>query len=681
MPQGPKASLGRWPRPMRRPEAETSAPAPETSGEFQTNLLRRLESKLSQYKEEIIRALAIPILALGLELVEWRPPKPVFADEPLPKGKIVFVSDEGGQRDIYVADLDGGNKRNLANNSQEDSNPKWLKDGSGVVFASDTGKAPFRDLNLFIADPESGELHQLTFDSNNTQFFPTLNMFPEPTKYGMILFSRQKLDQTAGIDLFLLDPETGKMERLTRERLDSHIDETQPSVSGDGKLVAYFRSVFNELGSGGESGIVISPIDAINPEASTVKFVGTNPVLSPDGDSVWFLNTVFNPDSSIETILYRGSLKGGEAQPVVGGFSNIQGFSFSPDGKWIIFSASRGFTDDFDLYILPAEGGEPRRLFDTPWNEWSPDWEPARVPERVILAQITGLGGEVSGGGGFVKGGIYIEVEALAKRLGIPVTQIFPISQVGNRVENGRNFTEEQTCFDTFTHPDGRATVIADFFVDWFNENPNDEMFIVIHSEGIQPTIRAMRAVKEAKTSGTPEERERFRNVRPDRINIIAGQTAALGIDKLATPYLGLLFPDEATRCKILFDLLPSPETVSQVSVLSLFETWDNRREWAREVREVVDWWQEEGGRVVSIVNPRDDVLSLRYGYLPEIIWEMMLLKGRIPEVVQTQIVPGTEDNGDAYMFLLPRGHDQVFKRGPGLELIERIIREEANLK
>ena len=33
---------------------------------------------------------------------------------------------------------------------------------------------------------------------------------------------------------------------------------------------------------------------------------------------------------------------------------------FSPDGKWIAFSAE--YAGNLDVYVVPAEGGEPKRL-------------------------------------------------------------------------------------------------------------------------------------------------------------------------------------------------------------------------------------------------------------------------------------------------------------------------------
>jgi tricorn protease len=48
---------------------------------------------------------------------------------------------------------------------------------------------------------------------------------------------------------------------------------------------------------------------------------------------------------------------------------------FSPDGKWIAFSAN--YDNNTDVYVIPVEGGQPRRLTWHPAADivtgWSPD--------------------------------------------------------------------------------------------------------------------------------------------------------------------------------------------------------------------------------------------------------------------------------------------------------------------
>jgi len=48
---------------------------------------------------------------------------------------------------------------------------------------------------------------------------------------------------------------------------------------------------------------------------------------------------------------------------------------FSPDGRWIAFSAQR--QGNVDLYLIPAEGGQSRRLTWHPGPDLVQDFSPA----------------------------------------------------------------------------------------------------------------------------------------------------------------------------------------------------------------------------------------------------------------------------------------------------------------
>jgi hypothetical protein len=76
--------------------------------------------------------------------------------------------------------------------------------------------------------------------------------------------------------------------------------------------------------------------------------------------------------------------KGGRAEPIAGASGNGMSNSFpkvSPDGRWIVFVQSRNallMRPDSQLYIVPAEGGQARRMrSNTPlmnsWHSFSPN--------------------------------------------------------------------------------------------------------------------------------------------------------------------------------------------------------------------------------------------------------------------------------------------------------------------
>ncbi|SRR6056297_2822646 len=130
------------------------------------------------------------------------------------------------------------------------------------------------------------------------------------------------------------------------------------------------------------------------PGADDPAYVQSNPTWSPDGKSVVFARAKAYQKDSIANAssilldendvpefiedkepfkfdLYRVPFnegRGGEAEPIEGashnGMSNFFA-KFSPDGKWIVFTQAENYMllmPDSLLYIIPAEGGEARRL-------------------------------------------------------------------------------------------------------------------------------------------------------------------------------------------------------------------------------------------------------------------------------------------------------------------------------
>src|SRR3982750_1478280 len=66
---------------------------------------------------------------------------------------------------------------------------------------------------------------------------------------------------------------------------------------------------------------------------------------------------------------------GGAARRLTSFQGTTENPKFSPDGKWLAFSAQYG--GNVDVYVVPAEGGEPKRLTWHPGADvvqgWTPD--------------------------------------------------------------------------------------------------------------------------------------------------------------------------------------------------------------------------------------------------------------------------------------------------------------------
>jgi tetratricopeptide (TPR) repeat protein len=144
------------------------------------------------------------------------------------------------------------------------------------------------------------------------------------------------------------------------------------------------------------------------PGADDPKYVQTNAVWSPDGQTLVFARTTAYdaqhlnqqnnalldekdvPEFTVEKKPFRYDLyqipfnggKGGVAKPLAGASADGRSNFFpkySPDGKWIVFCKANSYMllqPDAELYIIPAQGGVARRLrYNTArmnsWHSWS----------------------------------------------------------------------------------------------------------------------------------------------------------------------------------------------------------------------------------------------------------------------------------------------------------------------
>ena len=158
--------------------------------------------------------------------------------------------------------------------------------------------------------------------------------------------------------LVVYDTKTGTYQALPGAD-DPQYVQSNPTWSRDGKWIVYART------KAYKKDVVANAKSVLLSEKDVPEFV--------------------NDKEPFKFDLYRipfNEGRGGKPEPIEGASHNGKSnyfAKFSPDGKWIIFCKAENYMllmPDSELYIIPAEGGEARRLrANTPrmnsWHSWS----------------------------------------------------------------------------------------------------------------------------------------------------------------------------------------------------------------------------------------------------------------------------------------------------------------------
>jgi Tol biopolymer transport system component len=149
-----------------------------------------------------------------------------------------------------------------------------------------------------------------------------------------------------------------------------------PAWSPDGQRLAFIRHVEAEEGVPVDGVFVISALGGPTTPLATLRSPRHGLSWSPDGS---LLAVSRREEAEGPSAIWLLSVESGMLQrltkppPTYSGDSQAQ---FSPDGRTLAFVRAEHFWDD-DIYLVPTEGGEERRLTeDNVWTEglaWTPD--------------------------------------------------------------------------------------------------------------------------------------------------------------------------------------------------------------------------------------------------------------------------------------------------------------------
>jgi TolB protein len=154
------------------------------------------------------------------------------------------------------------------------------------------------------------------------------------------------------------------------------------SVSPDGRRIAMI------LSKSGSPDLWVSDIDGGNlKQLTTTKEDESSPCWSPDSTKICFASR-----DSGKSRLYTVSVTGGRMQPLsIAGVSNLSEPDWSPDGKFLIFTANMG---GFRICVAPMEGplrGTATTLVDGEDPVWAPNSRAVMFVKNVNNRHVLSL--------------------------------------------------------------------------------------------------------------------------------------------------------------------------------------------------------------------------------------------------------------------------------------------------
>jgi Tol biopolymer transport system component len=267
-----------------------------------------------------------------------------------PSGKIVYTCQVKGD-EICVINVDGSGWRQLTNLPSASFYASLSPDGGSLVFIGRaTGNTEIYELDL--STGKIKQLTQLKKDLGSPEISPD-NQF--------IAFTYRPNNNIAQVWIMNRDG-SDPHEFYSSPSQESH----DPTWSPDGTQILF------AMGKGENNKLYVIGFDGRDPQV-------VNNSIDTRGRSDWSLQNLiaFDMGGPFQHDVYIMNADGSNRNKFSDG-NNSQGASFSPDGKWIAFTA---YTDvvnknqaSCEIYIMRVDGTDLRRLTDNDYCDYQPRW-------------------------------------------------------------------------------------------------------------------------------------------------------------------------------------------------------------------------------------------------------------------------------------------------------------------
>jgi Tol biopolymer transport system component len=280
-----------------------------------------------------------------------------------PDGRsVAYVSNQGGQWDVFVTLVSGGSPVRVTNDSRLELHPRWSPDGSRLAFGR-VNEAGLID--VWIMPALGGTARLAVKNARQPAWSP----------------DGRQLAYSSNATLWMSDASGANARAVTRP--EPPLAHHQPAFSPDGRRLAFLR---RRDGPRAELAIVDLATRAVR-ELTDADALVTSPVWSPDGRSVYVCSSLGGTLN-----VWKLDAGSGAAQRITAGVGDDVEIDLAKDGKHLVFATYRSNPNLRELRLSGPRAGATRWLTtDSVRGESYPRYSP---DGRRIAYFSTRYGGE-----------------------------------------------------------------------------------------------------------------------------------------------------------------------------------------------------------------------------------------------------------------------------------------------
>ncbi len=262
--------------------------------------------------------------------------------------QICFTGIVGKNKELFIADYDGANVKQITEHGSISIKPKVSPDGMKIAYLSYKDRYSF----LYVFDRITGKVTPL---SKEVGLNSAPSWFPDGNRLAMTL------SKDANMEIYIRNMDGSNPVRITRNK-DA---DTSPCISPDGSRMAFVSD------RGGSPQVYIMGVDGN--DARRVSFQGGNsydPAWSPDGKMIAYV--VEQRGEGFE--IYVMDADGSNPRRLTNSYGNNESPTWSPDSRHVMFCSTRN--GRWELWTVNVKTGEERRVPNLKMECQGPSWGP-----------------------------------------------------------------------------------------------------------------------------------------------------------------------------------------------------------------------------------------------------------------------------------------------------------------